>query len=828
MTAITDAANSAVRDFVTAGVPASGDHEPVKSEIRAVFGVIDAALSSLGVNGAITVKKATRALLYADLAHIADTLAIVYNDAATAQNGVYAKSGGSGSGSWAITSLTLPATFAADLAEALSKLEDIDAAVAATAADVVSAEADRVAAAASALTASSAASSATTAAAGALVALAASGGIDRYADTYAAAVTANSGWTNGDQILIFADETHQGRVALYTRTAGSLVFKAELTKAPNASVRVRAVSVLPADLTSPATLGGVTPANGDLFLLAGEAAPAGNGLYLMSGGNLARSADYDTAAEIPPGLIVSVAEGDYAGRVFILNTPGPITLGTTALPFVLLPGRPSSAAPAITSFTAIGDSITESSDFPTTNWVTQLGAALGVTPTNLAQGGDQLGDQTGFAMTRLPAAGHLYTFGVGTNDVQFSGSTNVQRRWLFAQGQLAAIMHLALPVAYPERVTAADMTTSAGTWTALGSGYEPTARFTSNNGAVKRATVYGTSVAVMIWINDSLDGAITVTIDGETFGPFPVQPSALSGGATTATDDGETYLPVVMIFDGLALKDHVVSVANTAVEGKFIVVSKVIGFDGSPIDGPVVLVGNLYDRGPTGWATGAAGAEGRTALFNQAIADNVEICNRLGLHRVRLWDWSTVINSLTLLKADELHPDQDGHDALYASALTELRRVLFPAAEIDPARAARTAMSQFIGFPVKNESVLVRRNERWVPVPVDELDMNAPTASTLTLNTGWATFGSPYPTCGYRKSIDGQVTLEGIADPSGSGVALIGTLPEGFRPASQHLFPVANEGALGQVTIATNGQITLATGDNSKWVALSGLAFWAA
>lgn len=126
MTAITDAANNAFRERVVADVPASGYHEPVKSEIRGAFRVIDAALSSLGTNGAITVKKATRDLLYAALAYDADTLAIVYNDTTAAYNGIYAKSGTSGSGSWAITALALPIEIAADIDAALAlKMDDI-------------------------------------------------------------------------------------------------------------------------------------------------------------------------------------------------------------------------------------------------------------------------------------------------------------------------------------------------------------------------------------------------------------------------------------------------------------------------------------------------------------------------------------------------------------------------------------------------------------------------------------------------------------------------------------------------------------------------------
>jgi hypothetical protein len=124
MTAITDKADTVYRDMESPG--SSVPHDPEKLGIRQLFGIIDAALASLGVNGAITVKKSTLALLNADLAHVADTLAIVYNDATAANNGIYAKVGGSGSGSWELTDLALPSTFAADLADVIARVEAME------------------------------------------------------------------------------------------------------------------------------------------------------------------------------------------------------------------------------------------------------------------------------------------------------------------------------------------------------------------------------------------------------------------------------------------------------------------------------------------------------------------------------------------------------------------------------------------------------------------------------------------------------------------------------------------------------------------------------
>jgi hypothetical protein len=211
MTAITDAANSAVRDFAVAGVPSSGDHEPLKTDIRAVFAVIDAALASLGVNGAITVKKATRSLLYADLAHAADVLAVVYNDATAAYNGIYVKVGASGAGSWSITGLALPSSFAADLAAVLTAAENVDAAVVLAQA-AQSAAAGHANSAAAALEASQAA-----------LALA---GVVKTFDTKA---LANAGVTaNGDLIMVLADETKGFARTLYLKASGVLQYKVQI------------------------------------------------------------------------------------------------------------------------------------------------------------------------------------------------------------------------------------------------------------------------------------------------------------------------------------------------------------------------------------------------------------------------------------------------------------------------------------------------------------------------------------------------------------------------------------------------------------------------
>jgi len=209
MTAITDKANLEYRDMESPGSTVPND--PDKLGIRQLFALIDIALASLGVNGAITVKKATRALLFADLAHIADTLGVVYNDATPAYNGIYSKVGGSGSGSWSLTALALPASFSADLAEVLAATEAVDAAV-------VAAEAARDASQGFAEDSAAALDASEVALAGL--------GIDQFFDTKAAA---NAGTiANGELILVWADESQGGARTFYVKEAGVLVFKAQV------------------------------------------------------------------------------------------------------------------------------------------------------------------------------------------------------------------------------------------------------------------------------------------------------------------------------------------------------------------------------------------------------------------------------------------------------------------------------------------------------------------------------------------------------------------------------------------------------------------------
>lgn len=96
--ALTTVAADVYRDYDLDGVPASGPHKPKKPDIRRLIGGIEQVVNAFTSAGGLIYD--TRALLYADLAKSANSLAWVISDSAVDYNGVYKKVGASGAGPW--------------------------------------------------------------------------------------------------------------------------------------------------------------------------------------------------------------------------------------------------------------------------------------------------------------------------------------------------------------------------------------------------------------------------------------------------------------------------------------------------------------------------------------------------------------------------------------------------------------------------------------------------------------------------------------------------------------------------------------------------------
>ncbi|MBY5503145.1 hypothetical protein HFO82_31725 [Rhizobium leguminosarum] len=85
-------------DYNTNGVPSSGPKKVKKSEARSWGAWLESFLTAVGANSGSVFQ--SRALLFADLAHAANSMAWVINDPTVAYNGIYQKVGASGFGSW--------------------------------------------------------------------------------------------------------------------------------------------------------------------------------------------------------------------------------------------------------------------------------------------------------------------------------------------------------------------------------------------------------------------------------------------------------------------------------------------------------------------------------------------------------------------------------------------------------------------------------------------------------------------------------------------------------------------------------------------------------
>lgn len=100
MGAIKEEFDQTYRDFSTDGVQSSGPHNPKKEDQRALGLLIEQGIANAALGAMVDISYGTRAELEADLLHDPDTVGLIYSDPDTSKNGLYVKSGASGSGAW--------------------------------------------------------------------------------------------------------------------------------------------------------------------------------------------------------------------------------------------------------------------------------------------------------------------------------------------------------------------------------------------------------------------------------------------------------------------------------------------------------------------------------------------------------------------------------------------------------------------------------------------------------------------------------------------------------------------------------------------------------
>lgn len=93
--------------------------------------------------------------------------------------------------------------------------------------------------------------------------------------------------------------------------------------------------------SAPNTLDGISLQAGDRVLVKDQSTASQNGVYVVttlgtgSNGTWTRARDFNDSAVVTSGIVVPVSQGALAGgRLYLLTTPDPITLGTTGLTFI--------------------------------------------------------------------------------------------------------------------------------------------------------------------------------------------------------------------------------------------------------------------------------------------------------------------------------------------------------------------------------------------------------------------------------------------------------------------------------------------------------------
>lgn len=127
------------------------------------------------------------------------------------------------------------------------------------------------------------------------------------------------------------------------------------------------------------TVDGVALADGDRVLVKNQASGVNNGIYVATTSTWNRAVDFDGTFDVKKGTAVVITDGtSYAGDWFVVSSPDPITIGTSAIAF--LPNLTGSTGTPISvmDLGATGDGTTDDSD--AINAALASGASLVVMP----------------------------------------------------------------------------------------------------------------------------------------------------------------------------------------------------------------------------------------------------------------------------------------------------------------------------------------------------------------------------------------------------------------------------------------------------------------
>lgn len=160
--------------------------------------------------------------------------------------------------------------------------------------------------------------------------------------------------TKKEPVLNGDVKTVGGRTVIETITNTQIAGCITTDKLEPAPVKDPVVTVTTQQITlsgSGMIVGGRTVNPGDRVLVAGQDDPSENGIYVVgsgSPGTWTRATDSDSAAQLVPGVLVAVTDGDDAGSVYVMQSDtSPIELGTTAMSWIKISGSGGSGQPVV-------------------------------------------------------------------------------------------------------------------------------------------------------------------------------------------------------------------------------------------------------------------------------------------------------------------------------------------------------------------------------------------------------------------------------------------------------------------------------------------------
>lgn len=328
------------------------------------------------------------------------------------------------------------------------------------------------------------------------------------------------------------------------------------------------------------------------------------------------------------------------------------------------------------SYDAFGDSITygQNASIPANDYVSLIGVALGLTPTNHGSSGSQAADQFDYIypMTVSSTAAQLLTYMIGTND-----------NWIYAQlpnkeanfnlFDQAAIAFLAIP-AGNKALGQSSGVTYTGTWTASGYYGGATSEVSTVIGSTATFSFYGPVGYLAYTMQDANGGTFTVAVDGGT----AVAYSAVgTGGAAILTNHSRTYGSALLRFAGLTYSQHTVVMTVTSSTGA----GNQVWFDWGAgalgnnfAAGPSVVVGGVPRQNPS-----LNHADSTTQGYSAMVKNNVAVLAADGLN-VTYADTPSYLSVANISLIDGVHPNDAGYAQL-------TQAFLFP---LNSASAART------------------------------------------------------------------------------------------------------------------------------------------